>query len=468
MRLLNKIFHLLSASFNSKTVVFLIVIIVLVRSLDLGYWKNHDKIISWDVISYYAYLPATFIYHDPKLEFLKNPNKDFSKKFWPVSSPTGKPVIMTTMGMSILYAPFFFFARGYSFLTNNKSDGFSEPYQFFLILSCIFYLAIGLIYLRKLLNSFFTDIITRILLVIIVFGTNLWYYATIEPTMTHAYLFALITIFTYYVNKWYKKPGYESSLILGFLGGLISLIRPSDIIIVIIFIFWGIGSFADLRSKLYLFLKKYYLIFLIMIIAFIVWIPQMLYWKMQSGQYLFYSYINNERFFFGNPQIINALFSYRNGWLIYSPVMVFALFGMVFLWKSKRRLFWTFTLYLIFHLYIISSWWCWWWGGSFGNRSMVDTYGILALSLGFFIQAIRKSRRFIKIPVFIVIYILVGLSIFNTMQAKRSIIHYDSMTKKAYWSVFLRYRLPKGYYKMLECPDYDKAREGIQQTTKPK
>ena len=152
MRWLNKIFHLISAFFNSKTVVLIIVIIILIRSLDLGYWKNPNRIISWDVISYYAYLPATFIYHDPKLEFLKNPNIDSSKKFWPVSSPTGKPVIMTTMGMSILYAPFFFLAKGYSFLTNNMSDGFSESYRFFLILSCIFYLAIGLVYLRKLLK----------------------------------------------------------------------------------------------------------------------------------------------------------------------------------------------------------------------------------------------------------------------------------------------------------------------------
>lgn len=150
MKLVKPLTHLLSSILNSRAVVVIIILIILIRNLDLGIWKIPDRIISWDVISYYAYLPATFIYHDPTLEFFKNPEEDFSKKFWPVVSPTGKPVIMTTMGMSILYAPFFFMAHLYTQFSEYKADGYTEPYRFFLIISCIFYMMLGLIYLRKI------------------------------------------------------------------------------------------------------------------------------------------------------------------------------------------------------------------------------------------------------------------------------------------------------------------------------
>ncbi len=450
---------------NSKTVILVIIFIVVVRNLDLHYWKSENRIINWDIISYYAYLPATFIYHDLTLEFLKNTKEDFSRKFWPKTSPTGKPVIMTSMGMSILYAPFFFMAHWYSGLTDFSADGYSAPYRFFLIISCVFYFALGLFYLRKLLVHFFEDLTISIVLIVITFGTNLWYYITIEPAMAHAYNFSLIVIFTYLTYRWYNKPAIGLSISLGGIAGLISLIRPTNIIIVLIFLFWDIKSLTDIHNRFLFYYKKYYLILIISAAAFVIWIPQLLYWKMQTGGYLYYSYGNSERFFFGNPQILKTLFSYRKGWLIYTPVMSFALAGFCFIWKNRRKYFWVIIIYFALHLYITSSWWCWWWGGSFGLRAMIDIYGILAIPLGMTFEAVHKSGKFIKIPVFIVVSFLVFLSIFNTMQVKRSIIHWDSMTKKAYWSVFLRYRLPEGYFQMLEQPDYEKARKGIQAVT---
>ncbi|MBN2215645.1 MAG: hypothetical protein JW723_15555 [Bacteroidales bacterium] len=462
MKLFKLIQRLTNASLNSKTIILVIIFIVFVRNLDLHYWKSENRIINWDIISYYAYLPATFIYHDLTLEFLKNPKEDFSGKFWPKSSPVGKPVIMTSMGMSVLYAPFFFVAHWYTKLSDFKADGYSAPYRFFLIMSCVFYLALGLIFLRKLLIHFFRDYIISIVLIIITFGTNIWYYVTIEPTMAHAYNFSLIIIFTYLTYKWYSKSTIGLSVLLGIVAGLISLIRPTNIIIILIFLFWDVRNLNDMRSRLSLYIKKYYLILIILAAAFVIWIPQLFYWKMQTGQYFYYSYGNSERFFFGNPQIINTLFSYRKGWLLYTPVMIFAIAGLYFLWKKRRELFLAILLYFAVHLYVTSSWWCWWWGGSFGLRAMIDIYGILAIPLGYTLYAIFSLRKFIKIPLIIVISLLVLLSIFNTMQVKRSIIHWDSMTKKAYWAVFLRYRLPEGYYDMLEQPDYEKARKGIQ------
>ena len=69
-------------------------------------WQQEDKIIEWDIKSYYAYLPATFIYQDLSLDFIHDESGKFKDLIWPIETPLKKKAIITTMGMSILYAPF--------------------------------------------------------------------------------------------------------------------------------------------------------------------------------------------------------------------------------------------------------------------------------------------------------------------------------------------------------------------------
>ena len=452
----------------SKIVIFLVVAIVFIRNIDVEYWKNENQIIIWDVISYYAYLPATFIYHDLTLDFLKNSQLDPEVKFWPRTSPTGKPVIMTSMGLSYLYMPFFLMSHWYARIFGYNANGYSSPYRFGLIVSCLFFLMLGLIYVRKLLKFFFDEFTISIVLIILALGTNIWYYSTLEPAMPHTYGFALIAIFVYLTYRWHKKPTYSLSLMLGLSAGLISLIRPTNIVVVMIFLFWNIQYFKDVKERFILFFQHPSKISLIIFAAFIVWLPQLLYWKMQTGQYLYYSYGEENKFFWSNPHILKVLFSYRKGWFVYTPVMLLSIIGLFFIWKDYRKMFLPVFLYLIAHIYIISSWWCWWWGGSFGMRAMIDTYGILAVPLALTVNKALKGRFFIKIPVVLVISFFIFLNFFNSRQYKIAHIHWDSMTKEAYWAVFLKHKLPDNYIDLLEEPDYEKARMGIQAAKKVK
>ncbi|MCD4680919.1 MAG: hypothetical protein K8S00_11080, partial [Bacteroidales bacterium] len=49
---------------RARIVNWVIIILVLSISFDLSFWKQDKKIIYWDALHYYSYLPATFIYHD--------------------------------------------------------------------------------------------------------------------------------------------------------------------------------------------------------------------------------------------------------------------------------------------------------------------------------------------------------------------------------------------------------------------
>ena len=201
-------------------------------------------------------------------------------------------------------------------------------------------------------------------------------------------------------------------------------------------------------------------LFIIIFFAFLVWIPQLLYWKTVTGNYLFYSYAD-EGFFFLNPQILKGLFSYRNGWLIYSPVMFFALLGIPFLYRYAKDFFLPVMLFFLLNIYVIFSWWCWWYTG-FGNRAMIDSYAVLALPLAAFIKWNSQNKN--KILKYFIFVIIVGAFLqgaFHSIQFHYSSIHYNSMTKGAYRESFWKVGPTSEYWKKLREPDYEKAKKGI-------
>ena len=109
-----------------------IVIILICSVFNIRPWKNAEKehsLIDWDVTSYYGYLPAYFIHDDITLSFTDNDSINYEAKhqFWPEIAPNGGKVIKTTMGLSILYSPFFLIGHIYaSFSDQYDANGFSN------------------------------------------------------------------------------------------------------------------------------------------------------------------------------------------------------------------------------------------------------------------------------------------------------------------------------------------------------
>ena len=437
----------------SKTSVFLIVISVLWIDFNHKSWVNPQSVIRWDVINYYQYLPATFYYHDLSLSFI---NKDLSLlkyKFWPHMSKTNHFTNKMSMGLSFMYLPFYLIAYSHALITNQPTDGFSPPYAFWLIISSLFYVTIGFLFLRKLLLLYFDDKIVALTIFSVFFGTNLLYYTTLDAPMSHSYLFCLFALFAFFTIKWYEKTSWQYTVILGCLIGLISLIRPSNVIILIFFIFYSVTGWKSFGSRIKLLVEKWNLMLLMLIISIIIWMPQMIYWKFTTGNFLYYSY-GDEGFFFSNPQIIKGLFGYRKGWFLYTPVMLFAVLS-IFLLKTKRPEFFAPVLiFSILNIYIILSWWCWWYGGTYGHRAFVESYALLAIPLAMLFQTFMMKSILKKIFTITFIVLIIAHQIFQTIQYNYNAIHYDSMSKAAYWDSFLKVRPSKKFESLLDYADY--------------
>jgi hypothetical protein len=442
----------------SKIAIIVIAIMVSFTFVKHKYWNDDGKIIAWDVISYYAYLPATFIYHDPGLSFMDGYHGEHKFVFWPETAPNGKKVIKTSMGLSFLYMPFFFVGHLVALITDYDAGGYSAPYKFFLQFGSLFYVLIGLFFLRKVLLHYFTEEVTAMSLLLVFFATNLHYYTAYEPTMSHAYNFSLFAVFIWLTIKWHEQPTVKHTLFVGLLSGLIVLVRPTNILILLFFMLWDVKTVKEFNSRILLFLKKFDKVLLMAFMAFLVWLPQFLYWKMQTGSFLYFSY-GDERFFFNDPQIINGLFSYRKGWLLYTPVMLFALTGIFFMKDKQKSFFLPILLFTVLNVYVILSWWAWWYGGSFGLRAFIDSYALLVFPLAAIISYFYKKKKG-RIAVWFIAFIFLFHGIFQTFQYYHGAIHWDSMTKAAYWDSFGHLRPTGEYWDKLKAPDYEKAKQG--------
>ena len=456
--------------FTAKWIIRITILFIILTTIWFQFFVkgwNRNRVIEWDTMVYYSYLPATFIHHDLSLEFVQADLKKYSQKFWAHRTPHGGKVIKMSSGMAFVYAPFFFVAHTLAKPLGFEADGYSVPYRMALALGAVFYLALGLFLLSRFLSKYFSPITVSITLLLVALATNLWYYTTIEPAMSHVYNFTFFALFLILLDDWLKDPKLGRSIGLGLVCGIVSLIRPTNALIGIFIILWGVSNFSGLKERTVFLLSSWSKLLIIAGFAILVWVPQMVYWKIQAGQFFYYSY-GGEGFFFLKPHIIDGLFSFRKGWFIYTPIMLVATLGIFLLPKYVKGSHLAISAFFVLNIYIIFSWWSWWYGGSYGARPMIDSYAFMAIPLAAAIEYFIKSNRWNKYLSFSILMLFISHGIFQTFQYYYGAIHWDSMTKKAYFHSLGKLKPSGKFWEYLEKPDYKSAHDGLDEKVETK
>jgi hypothetical protein len=456
----------LKKSWISKITILVSAVILIWSMFNIKAYSHAEEegnyLIDHDVQQYYSYLPAAFIYKDLSFAFVDNQPYEIQRHFWriPVKDQPGKYVVKMSLGLSYVYLPFFVVAHTYaSYSDEYTANGFSKPYEFALAISSICFVLMGLWFLRIILLRWFSEWITAITLLHILFSTNLYYYTTTEPAMSHAYLFGLFAIFIHQSIKWVEHQKWQQAIWLGIIGGIIVCIRPIHVLIFIFPLLYNVKNFTELNIRLKCIFSKYGQLF-IMTIAFLSMLfPQLLFWKYYTGSWIYYSY-TEEGFFFSNPQIWNGLFSYRKGWLVYTPLFIFSLAGIYMLFNKHKNWFIFIIIYIPLYIYVVFSWWCWWYGGSFGSRAMIEAYPFLAIPLAAFIQHMASKQLYFKLVFGGVLFFLLILNLVQTQQKRLGLIHWDGMTQTAYWRNFMKLEDVGGIWGDFREPNYDAALKG--------
>ncbi|MFI5205050.1 MAG: hypothetical protein ACHQF2_11195, partial [Flavobacteriales bacterium] len=310
----------------------------------LAYPLNNP--LCWDVFGYYLYLPQTFIHNDPGIydasavhDIMKQ--YDLPGTFYQAHlTEKGTHVIQYPMGMCILYAPFFLIGHLCANLGGYPADGFSIPYQYAFYAGYLFYLVLAILLARKILLHFFSEKITCITLLFLFFGTNFYSISTASVGMPHLYLFVLFALLILLTIRWHATHQKKDALFIGLILGLMVICRPTEILAAIIPLLYGVKRINEIPSRIKELITTYRTHMLLTVLfVFLVVLPQLIYWKLYTGQFIYNSYRNpNEGFDFLSPHTWNFLFSFRKGWFIYTPVMFFACIGFIFLLKRKNEM----------------------------------------------------------------------------------------------------------------------------------
>jgi hypothetical protein len=393
------------------------------------------------------YLPLAFKNHDitiqnlPAIEAILKTYHGSESFYQAVKCDNGNWVMRYPIGLSILFSPFYFLADFITKFTNYPSDGFSRPYQLSILYGCLFYTLVGLYFVKKTLTHLFNDKTAALTLICIVLGTNYFFHVSMhgQGTMSHNLLFSLYAIIIYLTIIWHQSHQLKHIVLLGLFVGIAALCRPSEIICVLIPLCFGIINKQSFKEKIQLFITYKIQIILFVTVVICVGFIQFGYWKHASGHFIINPYEKGnpgEGLELFHPHILEVLFSFRKGWFIYTPLMLFTIMGFWHLYKNNKSLFIPVFIYFIINLYIVSSWSCWWYGACFGVRGLIPSYAALSIPLGYFVYyAIKSNLKYIYL---IIITLCVALNLFQSWQLSAGIIDDSNMSRAYYFSTFLQ------------------------------
>ena len=400
------------------------------------------KTIGADGVGYYDYLPSIFIRHDLN-------RKDFTVEQNPTlyqNLPTaelayndhkGFKVNQYTFGTALLQSPFFL----YTLLTTDTKNptGYEQEFHNTIFVATLFYLILGLYFIRKLLETYAINKITIFWIqAITALGTPILLYTGFDAAYSHVYSFAIIAAFALSARRYLttKKTKYII-LTIGLLG-LIFILRQINIL-VILFIPFLMETVSNLKEVFKDLFREYKSTIIGITVCCIFLFTQMLVWNYQTGDWILNSYerpAHLENYFdFLHPNFYNFLFSYQKGLFVYTPVLIFSIIGIIWLGFSKRiyeASTWITAFLLI--SYVMSSWNPWHYGCSLGQRPFIDFFPVLFIPIALLIQ----NSRWIKWPILIIATLAIPLSVSQVYQYKEYILHWWNMDKEKYWTIFLK------------------------------
>jgi hypothetical protein len=353
---------------------------------------DYHAVIWADVSGYYVHLPNWFLYHNDPSVYPENIDKKTGDGFY-LDKENGKVITKYPCGVALLVSPFFLTAHMLAAPLGFEADGFSLIYSILLMVAGVFYFCLGAWLLMKFLRRHFSPALSIAVPLILFLCTNLFYYTIDDPGMSHVYSFFLMALFIYSVQVLIHAPRLTFYLAFAFSITLLILIRPTNAMILLFPAFYEGGAlFSGYRALL----KNKTAIVLAIMLCVLLVLPQLYYLNQTYHSFFAYSY-GEEGFNWLQPQLLKTWFSTNNGLFPYAPVLLLSVAGMIMMIRKREKLGWYSLLNFLLISYIFSSWWCWWFGCSFGARSFVEFYTLLAIPMAFLLKNLDGKRMYAAI-----------------------------------------------------------------------
>lgn len=419
------------------------------------------KSIVWgDSLYYYSYTRS--LVQDKDIDFKNqayHPDLGFPNQV-EISSKTGRVTNKFSPGTALFWIPAFILGQCVSYLGNIVigheyflTDGTGILSQYFIAVSSVGFSVLGLWFLFKTLEIWFTQKITYLTIIILFLTTQIFYYTAVDPVNSHSISFLLSSILLFQLSRVLKTSiTWKKVIPMGVVAGFLVLVRNQDAVVVLpvllALLLTQKESFINKLNWITLYLGSVFIIFSVQIYTTII-----LYGVLASPYV-----IKGEEFSWFKPNIFRVLFTQGNGLFFFSPILLLAL---IFITKeiiriiklnlpktiskhqSDTKLFKTvnnkvkqfkqFLLQLqnpkfillstvlisfLLQLYVVASWGKEIIGGPYGTRMFVSVLPHLSLGIALFIESIQsKLLKKSSLIVFIVMILVLFInSLMQTLQ----------------------------------------------------
>ena len=351
-----------------------------------------------------------------------------SDDLFPARTKTGYQANKYPIGTAILWSPFFLLGHlttlteNFVFGTHILTDGYSKWYVFFVTLGSNFYAFLGILIAFGLARKLFSVMDSFWATMGIWFASSIPVYMYLYPSMPHNTALFMVALYYWYWHKSGKNRTMREWAVLGFLAGFMILTRMETAVLLIlpffeiVQTFWRV--FRSSEKNLGTYLVSYSVFVLFIIVGFGL---QMIVWKMVFGHYFLnpynemsklvsaakikmYGFLPNADVipkhkstlaaflgFFLYPHLNETLFGTSYGIYFWTPILLLATVGYIFLIRRDKRTGWSSLIAAFLLIYVTSH--ARKAGMSFGDRFLIKASIFFILGLTALFSAIRPKIR---------------------------------------------------------------------------
>ncbi len=364
---------------------------------------------------YYVYTNTLFfqknLNFEPIYNYLSNFNgRDyiFSRIFW---NQNYNPY---TLGTSLIWLPSMFFISLINYLFSLQNSRFDLLYELGPGITGIVLMIWGLYFLEKYLNFYFSNKISTLTVFSIFFASNVFYYTSFEPALSHQPSFFIISFLLWWTYKFTKSK--INLFLLGLLFGLLAIVRMVDIILLLPVVFK-----ANIKLKDFLYLVPGTLIAML---------PQFFYQFVNYGSIFINPYFSgaNGTWNINLAHFIQYLFSPKRGLFLWTPLFLVSVLG---LFKTKQYIM--FATILI--LFLVTSSWSAYLSAGFGQRLSFSAIPYFSYGLAHLINKYSFKKMY-----FVLLFCILWnfLLIKNVFLHKNFFIQKDTFSYKEFTTYMLR------------------------------
>lgn len=277
---------------------------------------------------------------------------------------------------------------------NIPNNGYSPVNNLIIDISGMFYACLGLFLLIHLLSQYFPLKYAVASGLLIFIGTNTLYYASVQTGMSHIYSFFLVILSLHFIHKLIQTENFKWFVGFCFSFSLIVLIRPINIIYVFPLFLFIVSGIQELKKRINQFLNFKH-IATALLVGFLVFLPQFIYWKFAYGKFISDSYPGETFAYLSSPKIKEFLFSPHNGLISYSPLYLLLILLTALMIKTKPFMYGAVLMCAGLLIYLSASWYLFFFGCGFSARNFVELSGLFAFPIAEFLH--QNSRLFKKI-----------------------------------------------------------------------